>query len=62
MKDETKVDLLGIANDISAEGWAETLAGIIFGDEEMKRSGIKKREYSRNMVACLNGELLIPSA
>lgn len=58
MRDETQNDLLEIANDISTEGWAETIAGIIFGDDEMKQSGIKKREYSKNMIACLHGEML----
>lgn len=57
---DTKSDLLRIADDISTEGWAETIAGIVFGDEEMKASGIKKRRISYEMTACLEGELLCP--
>jgi len=53
-----KTELMQIANDINTEGWAETLAGIIFGDEQMKVSGIKKREISYEMIACLQGDVL----
>jgi len=53
-----KTELMQIANDINTEGWAETLAGIIFGDEQMKASGIKKREISYEMTACLQGDVL----
>ena len=55
---ETKTDLLRIANDVNTEGWAETIAGIIFGDDEMKASGIRKREISYEMTACLVGTVL----
>lgn len=55
---ETKSDLLRMANDISTEGWAETIAGIVFGDEEMKASGIRKREISHEMTACIEGTVL----
>ena len=58
---ETKSDLLRVANDINTEGWAETIAGILFEDEEMKASGNRKRAISYEMRACLEGDLITDS-
>lgn len=58
---ETKADLLRVANDINTEGWAETIAGILFEDEEMKASGNRKRAISYEMRACLNGDVIAAS-
>ena len=58
---EMKADLLGIANDINTDGWAELIAGILFENEEMKASGLRKRAISYEMNACLKGDMIAAS-
>jgi len=54
-KAEVEETLLDIARDMNTEGWGETLAGILFEDEEMKISGIAKRAISNAFIASITG-------
>ena len=60
-KAEVEETLLDIARDMNTEGWGETLAGILFEDEEMKASGNRKRAISYEMRACLEGDVIAAS-
>ena len=54
-KAEVNDTLLEIARDMNTEGWAETLTGILFEDEEMKISGIAKRAISGAFISSITG-------
>ena len=54
-KAEVNDTLLEIVRDMNTEGWAETLTGILFEDEEMKISGIAKRAISGAFISSITG-------